>query len=174
MQYGRKLPYDTLFGADSYRAYEDLVVVIADHGRVKIHPLFLIFTQTITVFVNGIVNNSSLAIIIEEAFCGGLSVCFLNAIFKRLNISKTLNTILTLMYGFSFSVLIFATSSETFIFAGVGLIIYWYIVTYLIGRTGDLSWKEKILLIFFGFFYNRNYNYKLFCIYNWINFDNFK
>lgn len=143
---------NTFFGSDNWRAFGDATQIKFNHYRIKVHPLFLLLIQPITLFITGITNESTLSVIIEEAICGSLSVCFLYAILKRLNISKILRTILSIIYGFSFSILVFSTVPETFIYAGLGLMIYWYIVTYLIGKNGDLSNKERFLLIFFGIF----------------------
>ncbi len=150
LSYKESFPYDLLFSADTPRAVGDLTEILGNHYRIKVHPLFLILTQTITLVVNGIANEPSLAIILEQAFCGSISVCFLYAILKRLNISKLLRIICSFIYGFSFSLLLFSTTPETFIFAGLGLISYWYIVTCLTQHKGKLSIKEKFLLIFFG------------------------
>ena len=146
--------YDTnlFFGADNVRAFSDLTSISYSHYRIKVHPLFLIFFETVTLLLNGFTNNLSLAVIIEEALCGSLSVLTFYFILKNHRVEKRISIIFSLIYGFSFSMIIFSTIPETFIFANLGLILYWYFISISYNKKEPLSKKEIFILVFFGIF----------------------
>lgn len=138
------------FGADNRRAFEDLACIKVNHYRTTVHPLFPLLAETITLFVNGIVNRSEMAVILIEAFCGALSVSLFYSILKRTNTEYLIRVLFTLIYGFSFSMLIFSTVPETFILSAVGLLGFWYFVILISGSDDQFTKKECFLLIFFG------------------------
>lgn len=138
------------FGADNVRVFEDLTCIKGDHYRTKVHPLFLLLAETVTLFFNGIVNYPEMSVILLEAFCGAMSVSLFYSILKRMNTDYLIRSLFTFIYGFSFSILIFSTVPETFIFSSVGLIGFWYFLVLISGGNDSLSNKEFILLVFFG------------------------
>ncbi len=152
MSYEKPFTKNIFLGADNYRVFRDLTDIKYSHYRIKVHPLFLIFLQTIILLTNGITNSSTLSVALIESLAGAISVSCLYGILKKLNIDKIISILITIIYGFSFSILTFSTIPESFIFAGTGLIAYWYIVTCLIKSKEEFSKKELLLLIFFGVF----------------------
>ncbi len=140
----------TYFGSDNERVYGDLTNIVYNHYRIKVHPLFLLAAQTITVFLNKIINDPIMAVIIEEAFCGAMSVGVVYLILKTKNIEKHLCIFFTLIYAASFSMMIFSAVPETFIFAGLDLLSYWFFITVALKSKDPLSGTEFLLLIFFG------------------------
>lgn len=140
----------TFFGSDNQRVYGDLTNIIFNHYRIKVHPLFLLLTQTLTLFLNGLVNYSSMTVVLEEAFCGAMSVSIFYSILKIRKVEKSIRLLFTIIYEFSFSMVVFSTIPETFIFASLGLISYWYFVTITLESDNLFSGKEFLLIIFWG------------------------
>lgn len=138
------------FGADNARVFFDLTCVKCDHYRTKVHPLFPLLAETVTLFLDGTVNHAEMSVILLEAFCGAMSVSMFYSILKRNNSEYLVRSLFTFIYGFSFSILIFSTVPETFIFSNMGLISFWYFLVLISDCEGNLSKKEYFLLIFFG------------------------
>lgn len=138
------------FGADNRRAFEDLTCIKVNHYRTTVHPLFPLLTETITLFVNGMVNRSEMSVILIESFCGALVVSLFYSILKRTNTEYLIRVLFMLIYGFSFSMLIFSTVPESFIFSAVGLLGFWYFISLISGSNDKFTKKECFLLIFFG------------------------
>lgn len=142
--------WDVFFGADSIRVFDDLANIVSYHYRIKVHPLFLLVAQPITLCLDGIINYTPMSIILEEAFCGAMSVSIFFAILKQKCVRKEFRILFTIMYGFSFSNMIFSTIPETFIFAEFFLIGFWYFITIAMDNEGPLSARELFLLCFWG------------------------
>ncbi len=142
------------FGADNARAFEDLTLIDMDspsgHYRIAVHPLFLLLAQTPVLLVDGVVNRPEMSVILVEACCGALSVCLFDGVLGRKGVERRLRTAFTLIYGSSFSMMIFSTVPETFAFAGLGLVSFWYFLAVAGGKKGPLSGREKLLAVFFG------------------------
>lgn len=138
------------FGADNYRVYQDLSVINCWHYRLRLHPLFLILCQGPALIITGITNYSPLTVIILEAFAGSMSVVFLNKILEVLKIERAVRGITTVLFGFSFSNLIFSSISESFMFACAVLTGFWYFILIMSGREGKINKEEAFVLSFFG------------------------
>lgn len=138
------------FGADNARAFRDLTDIGYSHYRTKVHPLFPLLTETITLLVDGIVNYPAMSVILVESFCGALSVCLFDAIMEQRNVGKSLRNLFTGIYAFSFSTIIFSTVPETFIFAATGLLGFWYFISVSARQKGVFTRQENVLLVFFG------------------------
>lgn len=138
------------FGADNNRVFLDLTNIPYNHYRIKVHPLFLLLVQPIELIINGVINNSGLSVMIMESFAGAASVTIFRNILAELEVEKKIAQIVTLLYGFSFSLMIFSSIPETFIFAGVGLITYWYFVLKVSKETTQYTKQIKILFVVFG------------------------
>lgn len=150
ISYSAKFNDNVFFDADNYRAFLDLTEIQYHHYRVKVHPLFLIFTESVVLIINGFINNNALSVIILESFAGACSVVFLYNILEELGINKKLKRITALLYGFSFSTMIFSSIPETYIFAGLGLICYWYFVLRVSKETYPYDKNIDLLFILFG------------------------
>lgn len=138
---------DLFFGADSARAFRDLTQIQYDHPRTKVHPLFPLLTETITLLVNGAVNRPTMSVILVESFCGALSLSLFWSILKRKDVGLLVRGIFTFLLGASFSGMIFSTIPETFVFAELGLVGFWYLVTLLANSRSPVSRNEEFLLV---------------------------
>lgn len=141
---------DILFGADSSRVFGDMTKIIYYHYRIKVHPLFLLAVQPVTLSLNGIINYPAMTVILEEAFCGAAAVSMFYAILEHKRVKKNIRAVFVVMYGFSFSNIIFSTVPETYIFAGAVLVSYWYFIMTASEADGPLSVKELFFLVFWG------------------------
>ncbi len=138
------------FGADNARAFLDLTDIQYSHYRIKVHPLFPLLTETVTLLVDGAVNYPAMSVILVESFCGALSVCLFDAIMEQQSVGKPLRNLFSGIYAFSFSTIIFSTVPETFVFAATGLLGFWYFVSVSARQKGVFTLQEKVLLVFFG------------------------
>lgn len=134
------------FGADNYRAFGDLTQVFGWHNRIKVHPLFLLFTQPITLLINGIVHNDRLSVIILQSLCGALFVKTFFKILLDLNLKAAIIKYFSLILGFSFSFIMFTSTPETFIFTGLSSIIFFY---YLVTKKNcnDFYTKKNVIIL---------------------------
>ena len=103
------------FGADNARAFGDFSSIGYNHYRVKVHPLLLMMTQPITLVVKSFLHNASLSVFFLEILCGSGSVGILYFLLRELEIDRRNAILWTILYGFSFSNLIFVSVPETFI-----------------------------------------------------------
>lgn len=144
--------FDTnmFFGADNARVFQDLTNITGEHYRVSVHPLLIFLTETIILLIDGVVNRPMMSVILVEAFCGGLSVCLFDAILGQKKVDRKIRNLYAFLYAFSFSNMIFSTVPETFIFAALGLLLFWRFAAGAGEIQGDFSGKEIFLLIFFG------------------------
>ncbi len=138
--------YNLLFSSDTSRVILDSTVINANHYRVDVHPLFLIIVQPLVLLLSGITMNKMLSIVILSAFTSSLSVIF---IFKILNLIKKdnkTNIIISLIYLFSFSNIIYTSGIETYNFASLFLIILIYFVL----KNKELDNYKYLLLVALG------------------------
>lgn len=147
------ITYDTdniFFSADNRRAFFDMVNITGSHYRIKVHPELLILVQAPTLLLNGFVNHHRMTVIVMEAFCGTLSGYIFYEILKCRKIEVHIRKLVTAIYVFSFSNIIFSTVPETFIFANLGLISYWYFILLALEQDKKFTIQEVFLLIFWG------------------------
>ena len=141
---------NVIFGSDGARAYQDLSVFDANHYRVKVHPLILILTQPTVLIINGITNYPPLSLVLLGATCGSAIVALFFKTLQMLNIASPIRTLFSLILGFSFTLLIFSNTPETFIYAGFWLSAFWCYATYLSRKNEPLTLWNITLLVFFG------------------------
>lgn len=138
------------FSADNQRAFSDLMEITGNHYRIKVHPAFLFLAEAPALVLDGIVNHQRMTVIIMEAFCGSMSAYVFYSILEKKGVDLKVRSLTTAIYAFSFSHLIFSTVPETYIFANLGLISYWYFILLASEKQGDFNKKEIFLLCFFG------------------------
>lgn len=135
------------FCADNWRAFLDLTNIEYSHYRTKVHPLFPLLTETVTLLVDGAVNRPAMSVILVESFCGALTLSLFWSTLKCKDVSPLVRGVFTFIFGASFSMMVFSTVPETFVFAGLGLMGFWYLVALLSGSRGPFSRNEEFLLI---------------------------
>lgn len=139
--------YNLLFDSDTARVIKDATEIGGEHYRVSVHPLFILFVQPICFLLSGITLNKMIAIILLSSFVSSLSVVFLYKILNRIQKNQNLSLIISLIYLFSFSNIIFTAGIETYNFASLFLILLWY---YFILKEKELDKTSYILLVLLG------------------------
>lgn len=141
---------DFFFGADNARVFGDITNALELHYRIKVHPLFVLFIEPIFYLLNIFLRNKMLSVIVIESLAGTSMVYFFDKILTNLKIKNNIKNVFVLIFVFSFSMMIFSIVPETFIFGGLGLISYYFFLSYINTKKGELSKKERYLLILFG------------------------
>ena len=136
-----------LFDSDTSRVIEDATEIIAKHYRLSVHPLFTLFTQPFVFVIKGIVLNKFIAISILSALVSALSVLYIYKILDTIKTDPKGNIIISLIYLFSFSNMIFTSGIETYNFAALFLIMMWY---YFVKKKEKYDIYSYIILILFG------------------------
>lgn len=144
--------FDFYWGADSNRAFSDATSILSGNGhyRIKVHPLFLILVQPLTLVLQGITGSATLSVVIlQSGAAAGMVACF-HAILRKFEVWVPTRLVFSLIFAMSFSNIAFAAIPETFIFAGLGLIGFWCYLTCIADKRSNLSRVEMICLAFFG------------------------
>lgn len=136
---------DLLFDGDAARVIGDYSIIDASHGRVSVHPLFLLLFQPIILLLTGFTQNNILAIVIFSAFIGAVSVVVLYKFIYMFNKSEKLSLVLGLIFGFSFANVVFNIGIELYNVAGLFLLLLWYYVAKILKDGVD---KNSLLILF--------------------------
>ena len=136
-----------IFDSDTSRVILDATEIVANHYRISVHPLFVLLVQPLCYFINGIVLNKMLSIIIISSLVSSLSVLFIYKILTKIKKDDKTNILISLIYLFSFSNIIFTASIETYNFAVLFLIILFY---YYVSKTDKLNIYSYIILVLLG------------------------
>ena len=124
--YDLKNNYNLLFDSDTARVVKDATEIFAEHYRADVHPLFIILVQPVVLLLTGFVLNKTLSLVIISSFVSSISVLYLYKILDKISNHKILNYVLSGIYLFSFSNMIFTSGIETYNFASLFLIVMWY------------------------------------------------
>lgn len=128
-----------LFQSDTKRVFEDYANIIGKHYRVSTHPLIL-FVQPFIYFINSFTHDYIIAIIIFQAIVGALGIKYLFQTIFLLNENKKISILLTLVYGFSFSAIIFNSTIELYSISSLFLILIWF------NLIKDIKYENKVKL----------------------------
>ena len=145
--YQMKDNYNLLFDSDTARVIMDATEIAADHYRVNVHPLFVLFIQPLCFIINGIFLNKMLSIIFLSSLASSLSVLFLYKIAMKSGNNRLISFLIALLYLFSFSNMIFTSGIETYNFAAFFLILLWY---YYINKKDEYTKESYFILIVLG------------------------
>lgn len=148
--YKQVTEFDMFWGADTPRVFWDLILITGNHYRIKVHPLFLLFCQPLCLFVKGVVQNPRVAVLVVEATIASGCVVTTKNILDKLMKSNPIKWLFVILYGFSFSCMIFGTIPETFIFAGFASSSFWNYCLCIENGSEKFSKKEISILIFFA------------------------
>ena len=140
---------NVFFGTDNFRAFGDFAYVDANHYRVKVHPLLLVLWQPLFAFFKFLFSDVVLAVITVHAACGaacvGLVYSFLLKFVERKRV-----VLFTLIYTFSFGMIVFSGSCETHIFSGLMINLLIYYGYELLTSNEPLKRTQKLILAFIG------------------------
>lgn len=140
--------WNVLFDMDTPRVVGDLSIIEFNHYRTSVHPLFVIFFQPIIILMNLITKDSILSILLLQSFISTISLSIVYQIIKKIGLKSKLNTILTILFGFSFGQILFTSNIETYIFAQVLLLMLWLFVIFRLDKK--LNFFDYIILVLLG------------------------
>ena len=140
--------YNLLFDSDTGRVMLDSTIIAASHYRLDVHPLFVLIIQPLVFIIKGLVINRLLAIIILSALASSLTVVYIYRILKLVGLKEKTSILLSLLYLFSFSNIIFTSGIETYNFAAFFLVLLWYY--FIKNKEKELDNKSYILLGILG------------------------
>ena len=124
--------FDFVFQSDSPRVMEDMIQIFGNHYRFYVHPLFVVLIQPLVLLLNGIIHNNLLTIVIFQSIIGGLQVALLYNILKIYDDNEKKNVIVSALFGFAFSTIVFNTTIELYNIASLGLLGLWYTVSIML------------------------------------------
>lgn len=139
-----------ILDADNARVLKDLTEIDGNHWRITVHPLFLLLVQPIVLLLSGMTNDPILAVIILESICAAAMVSMALYMMQGLGVDGPASVCVTMVFGFSFSTMLFSSIPETFIFAGFILMAYTCWVFLLLRQRGSFSFSDWAILILFG------------------------
>lgn len=137
-----------LFEADSGRVISDLSLIFGDHYRLMVHPFVVILLQPIILFLSGITQDSTISIIIFSSLISSLSVGFIYLIISKFQSNRKISILISLIFGFAFSNLVFTAGIELYNVAALILICFSYYLFSILNN--DLSDNIFGYLVIFG------------------------
>lgn len=135
-----------LLGIDSYRVYDDYIQVLNpryDHYRICVHPLFLLLSQPLVSIIEAIVKSPRAAVLIFQSILASSTLCLMYSTLKLLSEKPKLSFLMTLIFGFSFSTMVFSSLPETYMMASFfNMLILYYIVRLINNKPSNLNFKN--------------------------------
>lgn len=138
------------FSADNGRVMIDISLVEYAHERLKVHPLFLMIAQPVYRLLRGVINHTMTAIVVEEALLATITNCSLYSLFKKKKLNTQNAFLLTMIYAFSFSTMLFVSIPETYVFSSFFLVHYILFIVSVSEKRERMNKRELFLLVLFG------------------------
>jgi len=138
------------FEADSIRVLNDLTIIMTDHYRTIVHPLFVILFQPVILLLRPIFSNPLLISLVLQSLLSAGSILLMKLILDEFKLDKKIKILLLLIFMFSFSQLVFNATIETYSFSQFFLLLLFYKVLKL--KNNNLNKIDYILLIVLGVF----------------------
>lgn len=138
--------YDIIFNADSPRIINDFLLVNADHYRTKVHPLQLILLQPIFLVINTFLHSPKAALLMGQAICSAATVIFIKNILYLWTNNHKISLLVSIIYGFSFSTLVFTSIPETYIFAAFFNALLFYYLSLMYTKTSELTNSNYLVI----------------------------
>lgn len=138
--------FNLLFESDSSRVIGDMSEIGYYHYRLKVHPLFVLFTQPIYFLVKGLVLNRMLSLVIISSIVTSLTVVYIYKILSIYSNNEKIKILVIISYLLSFSNIIFTAGIEIYNIAVLFLVMLWY---YILSKK-NFSKDSCIILILLG------------------------
>ena len=142
--------YNYFFDADTARVVRDMVDVMGNHYRTAVHPLFVIIFLPLTRVINLFFADRFLAITFIMSIIGAINTCLLYSIFCKIKAKEKLSVLLCLIYGFSFSSILFSIIPETYVISACCFLMFWNYFLKQYQNNKSLNTKGYIVLIILG------------------------
>ena len=137
--------WDFLFEADIPRVIADSSEIYGNHYRISVHPLFVLLVQPIILMLQGITHNNILAILLFQSIIGGLKVVILYKFLYLINKNSKLSIIISILFGVSFSSIIFTAGIELYSLASFSMLTLWYLVALYLKKQINTKLKNNFV-----------------------------
>lgn len=124
--------WDYFFSSDCPRAVVDLQDAFGWHDRIKVHPLFLMIVQPFFQIMKGIFSSNENGRIILQSLIATLNCYGIYRIVYKISHDNSISILSMLIYGISFSTLVFSSVTETFLYATFCFILLWYYISSIV------------------------------------------
>lgn len=140
--------WNVLFDLDTPRVLGDLSLRDFNHYRIAVHPLFIIIFQPIVLLLNFIINDSVISIILIQSLLSSVTLVLLYLSVNKICKNNKLSIIMTILFGLSFSQVVYTSAIETYIYAQFFLILLWFFCLLKIDKK--IEYWDYIILVLLG------------------------
>ena len=142
--------FDYIFSADIPRVWEDMTNIYGNHYRTKVHPFFPIVIYPIYQIFKGIFLDDKIAFVVLYSLIGTFNCYIFYKILEKFELLKYKKYLYTVVYGISFSSLIFSAIPETYLIATTFLLLLWnYAIDIKLSKR-EVTLKDYICLVLLG------------------------
>lgn len=138
--------YDIIFGADCPRVYNDFVLVSGNHYRTSVHPLQLILIQPIISLLSGLTHSPRVSLLILNSIVTSLNVLFINLILFNFTRKWIISILGALIYGVSFSSIVFSSIPETYMYAVFFSLVLFYYISEIYKNKFQLTFENYLII----------------------------
>ena len=118
--------YNFLFESDTARVIGDASNILYDHHRLLVHPLFTLLVQPLCLLLTGFTQNSIISLIIMSSLVTSTTTLFIYKILNEIKKDDKQNILISLIYLFSFSNIVYTAGIEIYNYASLFLVLLWY------------------------------------------------
>ncbi len=149
----RSLDNNIFFGTDTSRVLETFWYGINfKHDRIDVHPFQLVLLQPIFYSVYSFIRSTFAATVIVQSVISAVNICLVKSIIYKFTQNKKMALILALIFGFSFSSLIFTIVPENYIFGTFFELLLFYYMSILFLNEKQLTVGSMFILALYTVF----------------------
>ena len=141
------LNFDLVHSIDSGAAYWQLY--LNDHIAARKHPLIHVFLNPIIFMLKEFFRDPKLLEIVLQSLLQSTVICFVYKILFKLTNRMSLSLLFSLVYGFSYTAILFAIFPDVYAFAATGQILFFsYFIYCYFNAKNKLDFKNFLVLVF--------------------------
>ncbi len=143
---------DIVLYGDPGRVFHEMITKVGTHFETFAHPFFALISQSFISLIKFFVQTTRFSVIIFVSLSTTSAIFLLKKCIEKLTDNLNSALIISLIYGFSFSTLVFGTMPETYLMSSLtNLFIIYYVIHLIKSEVKELSTKNLIILIGLGF-----------------------
>lgn len=139
--------YNLLFDSDTGRVIRDATIIVADHSRLNVHPLYTLLIQPIVLLLSGITLNKMISLVILSSLVTSFTVLFIYKILSLYTKNNNIKALISLSYLLTTSNIIFTSGIEVYNVATLFLVILFYFVLKRLNDKNINKYTYFILII---------------------------
>ena len=137
--------WDLVYDLDTGKTYTCFYLDY-DFPTIKHILSYLILSPAISV-VKGFTNNPKFAVVLMQSLAQSFSVCLIYKILYKLSDNKPISLMFGILFGFSYTVLLFAVLPEIYVWVAlIQVLLLYYIVSLIKTRTNKLNFKHIFVI----------------------------